>query len=321
MGEQIGVAMVGCGQIAEAHLKGVDVVEGARLVFAMDVDAEKARSAAERHGEVRWSTDYAEALADSEVDAVVLCLPHDLHLSFAVQAAEAGKHILVEKPMALSEAEAREMVAAADHSKVRLSVGQSTRYFATYQQARALLAEGRIGRVINVLHQRTFWIERLSTDWRRVQGACGGLYLPLFGSHDVDAILWLLNDQPNRVWGTIRSFSPVSDGDSDGFIGLEVADGEVGSIAFATRCKQNRAETVLVGSEGTLTVRRGELLLDDEPVVLPGLEAPFVLQMRRFVEALLAGEQPPVSGHEVLRVMRTLDLVRQASERGEVMAF
>jgi predicted dehydrogenase len=112
MSEQVGIAMVGCGQIAEAHLKAVAAVQGARLVCCVDSEAERAQSAADRYRSLHWTTDYAEALGDADVDAVVLCLPHDLHLPFTVAAAEAGKHVLVEKPMAHNEAEAQKMVGA-----------------------------------------------------------------------------------------------------------------------------------------------------------------------------------------------------------------
>lgn len=319
MSGQIGIAMVGCGQIAEAHLKGVAAVDGARLIYCVDSEAERAQSAADRYQSLHWTTDYSEALGDADVDAVVLCLPHDLHLSFTVAAAEAGKHVLVEKPMALNEAEAQKMVAAADRANVQLSVGQSTRFLGAFQMAKELMEE--IGSVVQVMHQRTFWIEELSTDWRRLAGACGGLYLPLFGSHDVDAILWLLNDQPSQVWGAIRAVSHVSEGDSDGFIGLEFADGKLGSLAFSVRCKQTRSETVFVGTGGTLVVKRNAVLLNDEAVDLPEGENAFVRQMRAFVDALLTGNETPAQGREVLKVMRTLDLVRIASDSGTAVMF
>ncbi|MDP6038897.1 MAG: Gfo/Idh/MocA family oxidoreductase [Candidatus Latescibacteria bacterium] len=319
MGEQIGIAMVGCGQIAEAHLKGVTAIEGARLVCCVDSVAKCAQAAADRYQSLHWTTDYAEALDRADVDAVVLCLPHDLHLPFSVAAAEAGKHVLVEKPMALNEAEAQKMVAAADRAQVQLSVGQSTRFLNPFQVAKGLMDD--IGSVVQVMHQRTFWIDELSTDWRRLEGACGGLYLPLFGSHDVDAILWLLNDQPSQVWGAVRAVSHVSEGDSDGFIGLEFADGKLGSLAFSVRCKQTRSETVFVGIEGTLVVKRNAVLLNGEDVDLPEAENAFVRQMRAFVDALLAGGETPTQGREVLKVMRTLDLVRVASDSGTAVMF
>ena len=75
MGESIGIAMVGCGQIAEAHLKGVGACERARLAFCVDVDPERARAAAERHGAPRWSADYAEALSYYEQ---ALAIAHEI---------------------------------------------------------------------------------------------------------------------------------------------------------------------------------------------------------------------------------------------------
>ena len=321
MGDPVGIAMVGCGQIANAHLKALVALEGARLVHAMDVVADSAKSAAETYGAARWSTSYDDVLADPEVHAIVQCLPHDLHKDFTIRAAQAGKHSLVEKPMALNETEAREMVAAADANGVQLSIGHSTRYMSSFQQAKGFLEEGRIGRVTNVIHQRIFWIEKVSTAWRLDQASCGGLYLPLFGSHDIDAMLWLLEDSPSRVWGSIRCASPVSDGDSDGFIGLDFADGKVASVAFGVRSRQARSEMVLIGTEGTLAVLRNGLMLDGESVEIPGEPGSFQLQMQRFVGALQAGTEVPAPGREVLRVMRTLDLVQESSRLGRGMDF
>lgn len=321
MGKKIGIAMVGCGQIAEAHLKAVESLDGAQLVWCVDVVAEQAKLAAGRYGAPHFGTDYAEALACDDVDAVVLCLPHDLHLPFSVQASDAGKHVLVEKPMALNEAEAQEMVAAAERANTQLSVGQSTRYTPSFQEAKRVMQSGRLGRVMNVVHQRLFMVEKVSTDWRRSQEACGGLYLPLFGSHDVDAILWLLEDHPTHVWGTVRACGQASDGDSDGFIGLAFSDGKIGSLAFSVQSKRVRTETVIVGDEATLAIGRNQLFLDGDDWEIPVKENAFVLQMREFIDALLAGEPTPTQGREVLRVMRTLDLVRQSSDYGKQMVF
>ena len=184
-----------------------------------------------------------------------------------------------------------------------------------------MLDESRIGEVVNVLHQLMFWLEKLSTDWRRNLTECGGMYLPIFGSHDVDTILWLLNDEPDKVWGSVRAASPVTEGDSDGVIGLEFADGKIASVAFATRCCHQRAETVLVGREGTLVVTRNEVLLDGEANDLGIAQDAFTLQMREFTHALMQGKQPPASGKEVSEVVRTLDLVARSSEQGRAVAF
>ncbi|NKB67461.1 MAG: hypothetical protein GKR89_10400 [Candidatus Latescibacteria bacterium] len=318
--QTVGLALVGCGQIANAHLEAAAALPQVRLCHTEDNDPDAARRAAERFGAPRWSSHYQQVLEDDQVDAVILCLPHDLHLPFTLEAAQAGKHILVEKPMALDESESQQMVAAAQAHGVQLSVGQSTRCMPAYQLAHHLLRQGRIGPVHHVLHQRAFYIEKLSTSWRRTQ-ACGGLYLPLFGSHDVDALLWLLEDTPSRVWGSIRAVSPASEGDSDGFIGLDFADGKLASIAFSTTSRRDRTEMIFAGAEGTLSITRSKVMVDAEEVAIDRTEPAFQLQLRLFAEALLAGREVPASGRQVLPVMRVLDLVRHASETGRAQAF
>ena len=250
---------------------------------------------------------------------MLLCLPHEVHHPFALQAAAAGTPALVEKPMALDATEAQEMAKAA--AGVQLSIGQSSRCIPAYQQTKMLLAQNAIGPLLNIIHQRTFWIDQLSTDWRRDQSACGGLYLPLFGSHDIDALLWQADDTPKRVWGSVRATSDVSQGDSDGFIGLELASGAIASLAYSIRCKRNRTETLFIGETGQLVLTRNAVELYINPVEIDSGEEAFTRQLRLFAEALLENREVPVSGREVLKVMHTLDLVKKASDTGHAQVF
>ena len=116
---KIGLAMIGCGQIARAHLRAIEENPHAKLTAAMDVIEERAIETAEKY-DARAYTSVEDALNDANVDAVVLPLPHHLHHPVTIQAAEAGKHILVEKPMALNLDEARQMVDAAESAGVKL---------------------------------------------------------------------------------------------------------------------------------------------------------------------------------------------------------
>lgn len=315
------LAVVGCGQIAEAHCKAIASLPRAQLLAAVDSNLDRARDAALRYGAARATADYDAVLADSDIDAVVLCLPHDLHADFAIRAAEAGKHILVEKPMALSEDEARAMVNAAEVHGVQLSIGQSSRCIPSFWKARELIASAAIGRVVNVLHQRRHYVEALSTDWRRDLDACGGLYLPIFGSHDIDAILWILDAQPRRIWSSLLSSGHLSSGDSDGVVGMELDRGAVASLAFALRCKDQRLETLFVGERGCLRLERSAVWLDGEAVALDTTEEAFTRQMRLFVEALQTGEAVPACGRDVLAVVRALDLAKRAHQSGQVQPF
>ncbi len=319
-------AIVGCGGIARAHIKGVTAVDGAEVTWCQDIDVDRARAAAESTT-ARHTNDYTEVLAAADVDVVLLCLPHHLHEPFTLQAAEAGKHILVEKPMALDEAEAGRMIEAAAAADVVLCVGQSTRCMTGPRQARRLLADGALGEIRHLLHNGTFFTEKVSTEWRRLGEQCGGLYLPLFGSHDVDLALWLLSAAtgtaaiPWRVHASVRSFSSAAAAESDGFIALDFADDRLATFQFSMCSHQAHTETVLVGTEGTLSVERSRVRLNGEAVEAdcPGneFEDSFTEQIRQLVVGLCDDGAPlPAPGREVLTVVRTLDLAKQAAESG-----
>tara|TARA_B100000700_G_scaffold80980_1_gene91146 strand:- start:155 stop:1093 length:939 start_codon:yes stop_codon:yes gene_type:complete len=312
--------MVGCGQIGNAHFKAIQACDAARVAFCVDVDPSRAEEAAAIYGG-RFTTVMAEALASPEVDAAVLCLPHDLHLSFTTESLAAGKHVLVEKPMALNEDEARKMADVADKHGRNLMVGQSTRFLPSHQKAKRLIEDGRIGRPINYARQTCFWVERLSTDWRRDADACGGLYLPLFGSHDVDAMLWLLDTAPITVDARIRAGSDLSDGDVEGWIGLTFEDEAVGSIAFSLRSKETIQGSLIVGAEGTMRVERNRLSVDGEPVSFDHSKGALERQMEEFVSAIVDSRAPSVPGTDGVRTMRVLDLARASSEQQKSLTF
>ncbi|MDQ1328333.1 MAG: hypothetical protein QG641_1618, partial [Candidatus Poribacteria bacterium] len=191
--KKVNIAMIGCGQIADAHLQAIAKVPDAELVAVIDVIEEKARSAGDKYGAKVYTT-LDELLNDESVDAVVLPLPHHLHCSVSIQCAQAGKHILVEKPMALNLSEAEIMVDSAENAGVILMVGQSTRFRPEVWTAKKIIKSGKLGKLQQCIHQRAFFVESLSTEWRYSPEKCGGLYVPLFSSHDVDMILWIMND-------------------------------------------------------------------------------------------------------------------------------
>ena len=128
-------------------------------------------------------------------------------------------------------------------------------------------------------------------------------------------------DTPKRVWGSVRATSDVSQGDSDGFIGLELASGATASLAYSTHCKRNRTETLFIGETGQLVLTRNAVELNGNPVEIDSGEEAFTRQLRLFAESLLENREVPVSGREVLKVMHTLDLVKKASDTGQTQVF
>ena len=146
----LGIAIVGCGQIADAHLAQIAAVPGGRVVAVCDTEPELAEQAADRFGIATRLTDLGELLAMPSVDVVHLCTPVRSHAPLAIRALEAGKHVYVEKPFTVDAAEAREVVAVARRESRKLCLGHDQLFDPVWRRARAYVDAGRIGRVVHV---------------------------------------------------------------------------------------------------------------------------------------------------------------------------
>ncbi|MFC1712297.1 Gfo/Idh/MocA family protein [Candidatus Poribacteria bacterium] len=316
--EKVSLAMIGCGQIARAHFRAIAENPHAELVATMDVVEEKTLAAADEYG-ARSYTSVEAVLADENVDAVVLPLPHHLHCPIAIQAAEAGKHILVEKPMALDLAEAQQMVDAAESAGVRLMVGQSTRFRPEVWAAKNVISQGTLGQVRQCIHQRAWFTKRLSTEWRYSSEQCGGLYLPIFGSHDVDMILWLMDTAPVKVQCVLRSFTELVEAESDGAVSIGMTNGGLASLAFSMNSHIARHTALFIGTEGTLLIERGKVWVNDEEIALDKSQETFVRQIREFVDAVQTDREPVPSGRDVLPVVSVLDAAKESAATGNAI--
>ncbi len=179
--ETIRAAIVGCGRISDLHQLGYRGRDDARIVAVCDSDRERAQAKAAAWGVEKVYTDYEQVLSDREVDLVELLTPHHLHCPMTVAACQAGKHVSVQKPMALSAAEADEMIGAAQQAGVVLRVYENFVYYAPAVRARQMIEAGEIGEVRAVrMHvstgtSDTGWEVPLSAwAWRFDEELCGG---------------------------------------------------------------------------------------------------------------------------------------------------
>ena len=144
----IGIGIIGTGGIARAHAQAyLDMHPEVRLVAVADIDAAKARDAAAQWGVEHVFDDPRDLLALDAIDAVSVCTPTCAHSAPTIAALDAGKHVLVEKPMAATTAEARQMVAAAEQSGKLLMVEMKWRFMPELQAARQAIARGDLGRI------------------------------------------------------------------------------------------------------------------------------------------------------------------------------
>lgn len=313
--KKIGLAMIGCGQIAQAHLKAIEANSDAILVAAMDVIEERAAITAKKY-DARAYTSVEDALNDTDVDAVILPLPHHLHHPVTIQAAEAGRHVLVEKPMALNLAEARDMVDAAESAKIHLMIGQSTRFRPEVWAAKGVIAKGKLGNIQQCIHQRVWFTHKLSTEWRYSSEQCGGLYLPIFGSHDVDMILWLMGVSPVRVQSVLRSYTELVDVESDGSVSIELTGSAIASLSFSMTSHMNRHSSLFIGTDGTMLIENGKIWVNNEEIAIDKSEETFTRQMREFIDAIKTNRKPRPSGRDALPTVAVLDAAKEAASTG-----
>jgi len=244
--------VIGCGTIAYwTHLRELKRLSGARLVAAADPDP-VARARATRAANVRMRASAEELLASPDIDAVVISAPNAMHAELAIAAAQAGKHFYLEKPIAITETEARRVIEVASKAGVVAAMGFNRRCHPVFEQARVLISEGKIGRVRTV---QTTFTEPTPPDsmpeWKRKRASGGGVLLDL-GSHHFDSLRRLLKDEINEVQAHLTS--ELSDQDSAS-LRLVMRSGIEVSSFFSFRAA--RADTFeFIGERGILRIDR-----------------------------------------------------------------
>jgi predicted dehydrogenase len=252
------VALVGAGNIASHHLPAYrQFPDDVELVTVCDLDEQLAHKRAAEVGVDRVFTDVETMLRDVACDALDICTTPDQHAPIAFAAIEAGKHVLVEKPFALSLEDCRDLVAAAESAGVTLMVAQNQRFLPTHQAARAIIGSGELGeiraaRTDSIQHWAGF---TASDHWQYDGARAGGGALIGVAVHRLDLLRFLVGEV-RRVLAVTKTSSPqfVNDAEEYAALTLEFENGALGQ-AFATvsAFRTPWSESLLVfGEHGTI---------------------------------------------------------------------
>ena len=175
MTDRVGIGIIGCGVIARNHIQRYLNNPNARIVAVCDIVEDKAKEAAELAKADSWYTDYNEILNRDDIQGVSICTPHPLHHGPAIAAANAGKHILCEKPMCTRVKDANAMVEAVRRNGVKLLVGYQTYFGAGMQAAKKLIDEGYLGQIHEICSVGGSHQIRSDADWFYTAKADGGV--------------------------------------------------------------------------------------------------------------------------------------------------
>lgn len=328
-------AIVGIGNIAPIHATAIQATPYAQLVAICTRDETRGRAFVEKFGGT-YSADYRDLLARADVDAIVICTPHDLHAPMTLAAARAGKHILVEKPMARNVAECDAMIDAAERAGVTLGVVFQMRFDPLVRQLQSLIAH-RLGRLIWVgttaLWYRTDEYYR-SGAWRGTREHEGGGVLINQAIHMIDLMVYLTG-MPTRVTAQTRTLNHQIEVEDAALAILEYADNRLGLIQATVAAYPGYPERLeVVGTRGSAIYHRGAARLEwhiAEPrddgeargEVSSGAAAPMninaaghLAQYGDFVAALREHRAPLVDGRAGRASIALVEAIYRAARQG-----
>ena len=219
------LGVLGAGIIAETFMEAAPDVPGLDVAVICDIAADAARKLADAHN-IPTATDFRAVLADETIDAVYIALPHHLHEEATIAAAEAGKHILLEKPMANSLAEADRMLAAQKRAGVKLMIGFTHRFHSELQTAKRLIDAGELGQLTLALDVMTTGGALPAWFWRKSQA--GGGVLHVNGAHSFDRLRWLMGAEIVEVFAYAQTYDARKTVEDSAVVALRFANGAMG---------------------------------------------------------------------------------------------
>jgi 1,5-anhydro-D-fructose reductase (1,5-anhydro-D-mannitol-forming) len=322
----IGWGIIGCGDVAE-HKGGPALyhTEDSELVAVMSRRVERAKPFAERHGARRHYTRVEDLLADPEVDAVYVATPPDSHLELSRAAAEAGKHVLCEKPMALTVAECRQMIDACRTAGVQLMIAYYRRFWPVVERMKELVDSGAIGEVMRVRAQvADFYRPRADGEraWLTNPAVAGGGFLTDVATHRIDLMAHFLGE-PRQVAAFVdtQHFEIGVDDASSLIIRFENHRHATGAFSWNVGVPIDEFE--VAGTEGRLTSRnlgRGDLEWQTvDRVETSQLRAPSITHLdlvRHFVRCLRTGEPNRLPGEAGMVATRVTEAAYRSSTSG-----
>jgi predicted dehydrogenase len=359
-GTSIKVGIIGCGGIANGkHLPSLAKLSQVEMAAFCDIEEHKAISAKEKYGVASSVavTDYRKVLEDPSIDVVHICTPNNSHAEITIAALEAGKHVMCEKPMAITSTDAKAMVDAAKRTGKKLSIGYQNRFRADSQYLKQLCQDGELG---DIYYAKALAIRRRAVPTWGVfldQEKQGGGPLIDIGTHALDLTLWLMdNYKPYSVTGSVfhklgsRENSANAWGPWDpeefkvedsamGYIKMENGATIVLESSWAINLVNiGEAKTILCGTEGGADMEDGLRIngehksrLYDKKINLEAggvafnegstTETDADLEARLWIECIQNDTAPLVSPEQAFVVSQILEAVYESARTGKTIYF
>jgi len=342
--KRVKLALIGCGGIAQlVHIPSIKKLKNAELVAVCDLYEDVAREVAKKYGIDKWYTDYYEMFEREEIDAVINTTWHSAHAKVTIDSANEGKHVFVEKPMAVTIEECEEMIKACERNNVKLMVGFMKRFDPSLKWVKAEIDKGSLGNIFlvnswyydTVIHGdyvKGFVGEFIRSKEQRVKPytLIRDKHLDVLlnhGIHHADLLRWIAGD----IKAVFSFFKEYSDGNYVSSSVIEYKNGVMGYFQLTGSIVDDWDEGLVVkGTEGSVRAyirfpyfkwrsdvtvyfkRRGEYVSK----VFPYRDMYFE-ELRHFVDCIISDREPRPNGRDGLKAQKLIYAIYESAKKGK----
>ena len=333
--------VIGCGGIADRRtIPGMMLADNAELIAVMDANGEVAEKVREKYNAKYAFDNYEELLALEEIDAVYIASPVFCHMEQATAAAKAKKHILLEKPMALTADESAEIAAICEKEGVKLGVGLMMRFHSYHQEMKKIVAAGKLGDIVSMRGQLTCWYPDIPNNWRQNKALSGGGALMDMGIHCIDLLQYITGLKAAEVTGFAGTQTFSYNADDSAAIVMKMENGALAMVDSnfnipdaAAKCKLEIYGTKgSIMAEGTISQVEGgdvSVLISDDslgydaaqnrdelvPVKLDvELGNMYTKEVESFGRAILNDTEPEITAADAIFVQTIVERAYAASD-------
>ncbi|HHT64903.1 MAG: Gfo/Idh/MocA family protein [Caldicoprobacterales bacterium] len=331
--KKVRVGVIGIGWFGEMHIfayKGVPNVEVAALCTRTKSRLEEM---AAKYDVKKTYTDYHDLLNDPEIDAVSICTHAPDHLEPMLAAIKSGKHILLEKPMALTVAECDKMIEAAKDAKQNIMVGHICRFENNYAMARQEVLEGRIGEVLSIYARRNINGDRAVSHLHKLSSVTGD------SVHDIDLMNWIVGKPVTKVYTMAVNSRDLPNYDV-GWVNLHYGENTLGVSESIWNLPSKTpyaidARMEIIGTEGAIYVNEAAspLVIDDKngrsigetvywPTVHGNITGALHNELAYFVDCIIKGRKPDIITLEESRyVIEVINAAERSAQTGQIVTL
>lgn len=326
-------AIIGCGAIHALHADTVMNSPLAVLSSVADIDPARAKASSEKYN-CNYFTDYTKVLEDENIDVIHICTPHYLHADMAIAAMEHGKHVILEKPMAIKLTDAEKLIYTSDATGKQLGICFQNRYNTSSVKAKSLLTSGRGGKLLGARAFVTWCRDEeyyTGSGWRGTWEQEGGGVLINQSIHTLDLLQWFMGDI-HRIKGSVdtRALKEVIEVEDTAEAAIQFKSGAT-ALFYATNCYCANApvmieivtENAVIKIEDGLTIKynNGDCESYSEVDRSTGAKAYWGSSHKTLIEdfysRLAEGTKFPLDGSEGIKALQMLHAIYSSSKSGE----